>query len=158
MKLGDKVWHKRHSKWEAFDRIELDVVPRYKTSGLSGDEWRTYVAVRFSFKGVVVHEWQTRDMQTAILLLGYEWTRQQEPIPTEVIEREKGRCDQPGCANEAPRRFLLKSLFSDHGDRLDPADQSLRYFRQFCDEHAQRGDCGREDSDANYEQPAAVTP
>lgn len=146
----DGIHHRRHRKWEAFDRIELDVVPRFKTSGMSGDEWRTSVRIRFSFKGEVVHEVATRDMETAILLLGHEWTVNQEPIPEAVIEREKGLCDQPGCRDWAVVRFKVGRLTSDRGDYLDPKDTSLAYYRQFCSEHRHRGDCDREDCDANY--------
>lgn len=32
--------------WELFDRMEFQVVPRYKTSGLSGNEWRYHVSVK----------------------------------------------------------------------------------------------------------------
>lgn len=144
-------YHKRHRDFEPFDRIELDVVPRYKTSDMSGDEWRTSVRVRFSFKGEVVRETSITSMRYAMLLLAGEWVRAQEPIPNRVIELEKTKCDQPGCPNEAVSTYHLKVEFSDRGEKLDPGDSSLLYYRRFCSECRRRGDCSREDSDANYE-------
>ncbi len=53
---GKTVFHKRLRDFESFDEIRLKVVPRYKTSGLSGDEWRTGVLIEFMFKGQVIEE------------------------------------------------------------------------------------------------------
>lgn len=152
MKLGDKYWHKRHGDWEAFDRIELEVVPRYKTSGMSGDEWRTSVLVRFYFKGEVVHERSYSAMKYALMMLGHEWVTKQEPIPSEVIEIEKTRCDQAGCSAEAVAKYVLKKEYSARGELLDSTGlPSWKHYRQFCQKHCERGDCGMEDQDDNYE-------
>lgn len=144
-------YHKRHRDFEAFDRIELDVVPRYKTSGLSGNEWRISVRVRFSFKGEVVHETTIMTMRYAMMLLAGEWVKAQEPIPTRVIELERSKCDQPGCSNDAVSTYHIKVEFSERGDKLDPGDSTMLHYRRFCRVHLRRGDCGREDSDANYD-------
>lgn len=158
-KLGDKLWHKRLPEFESFDRIELQVVPRYKTSGLSGDEWRQHVSVKFFFKGEVVHETGWNTMRNALMLLAGEWLRAQEPIPSRIIEMEhEGLCDQPSCPNRAEGRFRLKRLTSDRGDYLDPADQHMQYYRQFCKRHLRRGDCSREDADDNYEPLDGIGP
>lgn len=150
--MNDRVFHKRLPDFEAFDRIELSVVPRWKTSGLSGDEWRQSVSVRFLFKGEQVHETWFGDMQAAILFLGSEWVKQQEPIPGRVIEIEnEGACDQPSCTDRATVRLRIKRQTSPRGELIDPAETRLRYFRQFCDRHRRRGDCSREDCDDNYE-------
>jgi hypothetical protein len=145
------LFHKRHRKFEAFDRVEMAVAPRLKSSGLSGDEWRSSVSIKFFFKGVVVHETQTRDMETAILLLGGEFVRNQEPIPTKVIEVERDRCDQPGCGAKADVKLKIKRLTSERGEWLDDKEQSLQYYRRFCAHHSDRGDCDREDCTDNYE-------
>lgn len=86
-------YRKRLPKFEAFDEIAMKVVPRFKTSGLSGDEWRTSVSVAFKFKGIVVYETSFRDMEAALLMMGSEWVRAQEPIPDAVIDLERERCE-----------------------------------------------------------------
>jgi hypothetical protein len=142
--------HRRCRDWEAFDKIELEVVPRYKTSGLSGDEWRTGVAIRFFHKGHLVHEDFRTRMEYAIMMLGDIWVKAQEPIPEKVIRVELEHCDQPGCKNLWIGKRFLKRIAAREG-WLDPENTSFRYFRRFCDKHLKRGDCGLEDADRNYE-------
>ena len=150
-KLKERIYHRRLPEFESFDRIELQVVPRYKTSDMSGDEWRQHVSVKFYFKGELVHETGWNSMRNALMLLSGEWVRAQEPIPSRVIEMEySGLCDQPSCPNQAEGRFQLKRLTSDSGEYLDMADQRRPYYRQFCKRHMRRGDCSREDADDNY--------
>jgi|HubBroStandDraft_4_1064222.scaffolds.fasta_scaffold39605_4 hypothetical protein len=145
-------WHVRHPDFESFDRITLEVEPRWKTSGLSGDEWRFSVKVSFWFKGEVVHEHHNGNMRSAILMLGAAFLDRQSPIPDRVLALEEaGLCDQPACCLRATARYYLKEHFASNGDRLDQSDrQWARHYRQFCDLHATRGDCSRSDSDANY--------
>lgn len=146
-----RLWHKRSDDWEPFDRITLEVVPRYKTSGMSGDEWRQHIQVNFYFKGQLVHEAGWRDMKTALMLLAGEFVKATCPIPSAVIEQEeKGLCDQPSCQDRAVGRFELKRQY-ERGRLLDPEEEKYsRYYRQFCERHLRRGDCSREDSDDNY--------
>lgn len=156
--LIDRLWHKRVDDFESFDRITFEVVPRYKTSGLSGDEWRQHVEVTFWFKGEKVHSAGFRDMQAALLMTGSEWVRAQEPIPDRVIELERaGLCDQPSCAEKSVGRLKIKQEF-ERGHRLheDETKWSDKY-RQFCKKHIRRGDCSREDSDDNYEPMDGVS-
>lgn len=153
-----KPSHKRLPEFESFDRIEFRVVPRYKMSGLSGDEWRQHVQVDFYFKGEKVHETGFRDMQAALMMTGAEWMKATSPIPMRVIEIERAKCDQASCANDAVGKYLLKRETSDRGDYIDPATIYGRSYRQFCKRHAQRGDCSREDSDSNYEPIGGLKP
>ena len=141
--------NRRCRDWEAFDKIELEVVPRYKTSELSGDEWRTGVAIRFFHKGHLVHEDFKTRMRYAILMLGDMWVRAQEPIPDKVIEREMECCDQPGCSEPWTVRRFLKRLATNEG-WLAEENSTFRFFRKFCQKHERRGDCGLEDADRNY--------
>jgi hypothetical protein len=157
--LRDRLWHKRHRDWEAFDRIEFDIVDRYKTSGLSGDEWRHHVRMRFYFKGEVVHEDGARDMQSAMLRVGSIMLEKTCPIPDRVIELEKTKCSQPGCKEDAVGRFRIKKEFGHQGEDLAPPyEGSPRYSRQFCKRHLRRGDRSREDCDANYEPLDGIGP
>lgn len=155
-----RLWHKRLNDFESFDRIELQVVPRYKTSGMSGDEWRQHVSVKFYFKGEVVHETGWNSMQNAMMMLPGEWARAQEPIPSRIIEMEhEGFCDQPSCPNQAEGRFRIKRETSERGAWLH--EEESRYhdsYRQFCKCHLRRGDCGREDADDNYESLDGASP
>lgn len=150
MKLGDTHAHKRLPRFEAFDEIQLVVEPRYKTSGLSGDEWRQSVSIRFYFKGELVHEDGAHNMRDAIAFLGWKWAIAQEPIPERVIEIERTKCDQPSCCNDWTNEYELIEEFSAQGDRIDPKDRSFKYYRRFCNRHARRGDGSREDADRNY--------
>lgn len=151
MSLSDRLWHKRHDDFESFDRITMEIIPRYKQSGLSGDEWRQHVEVTFWFKGHEVHSFGCRGMEGALMMCGGEWLKSQSPIPDKVIKLEEDTCDQPSCSDPPTYRYFLKELFSRSGEKLDVGDRhGARYFRKFCDKHATRGDCGREDSDDNY--------
>jgi hypothetical protein len=152
MKIGDTEFHKRLTDFHAFDRITFHIVPRYKESGLSGDEWRQHVEVEFHFKGEVVHSERFRDMETALMMTPAAWINAQEPMPGRVIALEQERCDQPSCTATATVRYRLKEEFSRSGEKLDASDIHFRKYRQFCDRHKTRGDCGREDSDLNYER------
>lgn len=150
----NKLYHKRHPDFEQYDRITIEAVPRYKTSGLSGDEWRMSALVTFYFKGEVVKQQTFGDMKWAATLLMSAWIGDESGIPNHVLQHEEQKCDQPSCCNDATKFYKLRETYSAHGERLDPTDSSLRYFRKFCDQHKTRGDCGREDSDLNYEEIA----
>ena len=148
--LGSGLWHKRLSDFHAFDRITLEIVPRYKESHLSGDEWRQHVEVKFFFKGHEVHNFGCRDMEAAMMRLGWEWLQVTGPIPDKVIEVEKDACDQPSCTNPPVVRCTIKEEFSRSGEKLDASDIHSKHYRQFCKRHQRRGDCSREDGDDNY--------
>jgi hypothetical protein len=150
-KLGDSSpWHKRLEDFESFDRITLEVVPRFKTSGLSGDEWRQHVEISFFFKGEKVFSTGFTSMRAALMLLGGEWVRAQEPIPLRVIQlEESGLCDQPSCANPSVSKFKLKKEFV-RGEEIIRRFAGPGNFRQFCAKHLRRGDSDMEDCDDNY--------
>lgn len=156
--MNKPLWHRRHHDWEPFDRIEMSVVPRYKTSGLSGNEWRFHVAVKLYFGGKLVHELGFGRMDAALSLLQGHLAELTCPISDAILEREKTKCDQVGCDADAVGRFKLKRLTSERGEYLDPSDQYSDYYRQFCRRHMRRGDCGREDADDNYEPMDGVGP
>lgn len=145
-----RQWHKRHRDWEAFDRVTIETVPRYKTSGLSGDEWRISALVKFFFKGEVVAERSFGNVHTACRYLDVVWDELTCPIPDRVIELEKTKCDQPGCDSDRVNKVLLKDEYTNEG-KLDAADIYHASTRGFCRRHLRRGDCGLEDSDRNYE-------
>ena len=146
----NNLYHRRLPEFEVYDEIRMKVVPRYKTSELSGDEWRQSVHIEFVFKNTIVKTEGCRDMKTAIMLLGSYYLKEFS-IPNDVLSIEKVSCDQPSCNNEASGRLKLKKLTDDTGNWLDMKEQYGEHYRQFCLEHIQRGDCSREDADDNYE-------
>lgn len=149
---ASQPWHKRLPDFETFDRIEVYIVPRYKTSGLSGDEWRQHVQVDFFFKGIKVHEFGCRDMNAMAMLLGarmiesYDNGISQKSIDAEVA----GICDQPSCKELSVSKLKIKKEFN-RGEALVTDPNLPGNFRQFCAKHLRRGDCDREDCDDNYE-------
>lgn len=153
--------HRRHHNWERYDHVELDVVPRYKTSGMSGDEWRTSIRARFYFKGLLVGEHSFgRNIERAISYLPHVMAIDSDNgIAQAVLDHEKVKCDQPGCSADAVARFKLKRFTSERGEYLHPDENQFSdEYRQFCKQHLRRGDCGREDADDNYEPMDGIGP
>lgn len=131
---------------QGFDRIEITTVPRYKMSGLSGDEWRISALITFYRKGKAVHEVSVRNIDTACRLLAW--------FHAEALDDAKGYfagegdlCDQEGCVNRATVRGDMKMRYCSEGR---PHEWHTPTYRLFCDQHKTRGDCGLEDADSNY--------
>ena len=143
----NNLYHKRCHNYEVYDKLSLEVVPRYKTSELSGDEWRISVHAKWFFKGVLIKETTYHDMQAALMMLPGEWLNE-VPIPGGILAKERQSCDQPGCSQKAVGRLQLKRETDAQGNWLEPT--SLMPYRQFCLTHIERGDCSREDCDDNY--------
>lgn len=152
--------HKRLPKFEVIDEVRMRIVPRYKTSGMSGDEWRHHVEIELLFKGELIASHTTHDMQAAVLDLGHAWLHVDGcGIPDKVIEVERTKCDQPSCKNDAIARLVIKRHTATDGQWLDAsAYGGHRWYRQFCSVHVRRGDCSREDSDDNYEPIDGIGP
>ena len=146
-------WHERLPDFEIIDEVLIGVKPRYKTSGLSGDEWRQSVSIVAKFKGVTVFEKTVRDIEVALgMLYAFKIEACDEGIPDAVLKREKECCDQPSCSNRARNFYLLKKRHS-QGNRFEKdalAVDDQGHYRQFCNRHARRGDCCLNDTDANY--------
>lgn len=156
----------RHPDDEYVDEITIRTIPRWKTSGLSGDEWRVSAAVEFWRKGNLVWVAPFSDIETATKALpwffrvfgegpdGRQGTPQElmEPrtfyrVPDEI---DLQLCFQPGCKARAAVEYTLKKQFS----RREGFEgkSTLTLFRRFCAKHAERGDCDLEDADRNYER------
>jgi hypothetical protein len=155
--------YKRHRDDEIFDDIRIRVVPRYKTSGLSGDQWRVSAVTELFRKGTLIYSraYHTIDDATKHLpwLLRTVLEQGNDEIPNWVpqIKKDERLCHQPSCARPATVVYRLKTEFSDDGQFGPVVPQYHEIRRAFCDEHKQRGDCGREDNDDNYE-PVEVLP
>jgi len=137
-----------HRDDEGIDRIELSLEPRYKSSELSGDEWRTSCVVSFYRKGEPLQQFSFSNMETAILALGQLWNNRTDWSPIPLWQLDETQCHQPSCARNATHLFEVRKLYSAQGEGPLPAD-SVTYLVAYCDKHVTRGDGGREDSDSN---------
>ncbi len=132
---------------QAFDEVRIRTVPRWKESGLSGDEWRISATVEFWRKGKLVHETGMRNVETACNVLG--WLHADAcDNGRAYFAGEGGTCDQEGCADPATVTLRLKHRFCREGHATTPHGIEVR---KFCDRHKVRGDCGLDDADVNYE-------
>lgn len=140
---------------QAFDAISITTVPRYKTSGLSGDEWRISAKVEFFRKGRSVHEQHCRDVETACRLMAWFHAKACDDGKG-FFAGENDLCDQEGCSEPATVTYALKKSFcTSCGHGREPPFTSLagdKYIRRFCERHSTRGDCGLDDADTNYER------
>ena len=143
---------KLHPDDQGIDRIELQVVPRFKTSGLSGDEWRVSARILFFRKGELAGEKSFSTLEYAVNALPYLWMNRPDWGLFALFDGDRGgKCQQAGCVEPAEVTYQLKQEFSDRGDGPLPPS-GLNYVRKFCSAHAIRGNADREDADDNYER------
>jgi hypothetical protein len=145
-----RPWFKAHADDEGIDKIVLEVLPRYKQSYLSGDEWRTSISVTFYRKGQVVSEDSASRMKYAVMMLGHMFISQPEKSKTALWGLDEKMCHQYGCAEPAVVVLKIKEEYSAQGEGPIPSSSSEKR-RAFCHKHSTRGDCGLEDADINYE-------
>ncbi len=69
----NKPHFKLHPDDQGVDRIEIDVVPRFKTSGLSGDEWRVSGRILMFRKGELVGERSMSNVESCVNALPWLW-------------------------------------------------------------------------------------
>lgn len=142
---------KLHPDDEGIDHIELDVVPRFKTSGLSGNEWRVSARARFYRKGELVGERSMTSLEALVTALPWLWMTKPEWCEGPLFDAGRnGRCQQAGCPNPAVVTYELKEEYSARGEGPLPPSPLGRPRRAFCQPHAPRGDADLEDCDANY--------
>ena len=149
------TFYRRHNDDELIDRVTIDCVPRFKTSGLSGDEWRVSYVVRLYRKGhLMVENWYTR-LRYAIAALPWvvaTWTEGSDEDTerrwSAFLRIEDSLCHQVGCGEPATVIVKLTRLTSVDGAYIVD-ESSFTYLRAFCDRHATRGDSDREDNDAD---------
>ena len=154
MNLDESVFFLRHDDDEFYDRITVEVVPRYKTSSLSGDEWRISVRVQLWRKAAVVAERSWSKLEYALAgLHGWLQTLSDGGVP-DGFDRsaDQQKCHQPGCAEAGAVEVRLKGRYCQVNPHAGPHPPTFDYRRRFCARHARRGDCAFEDADANYER------
>jgi len=141
---------------QPFDEVRIRTVPRFKTSDLSGDEWRISATIEFWRKGRKIDESaDLRDVETAIDFLKAKWH--------EACGNGLGHfagiddlCDQEGCSETATVTYKVKHRYCNEPDLHQPPSpagimKGDIVIRKFCALHRKRGDSGFDDSDANYE-------
>lgn len=132
---------------QAFDKIIIETVPRYKQSEMSGDEWRISASAKFYRKGKLVFEVGCSSVQYAAYMLGY-WHIKACDEGKAFFAGEENICDQEGCGNKATVKASKKFDYCREGHKSDNPSNA---YRLFCEEHKRRGDCGLDDSDTNYD-------
>lgn len=149
--MQQRFMHVDHPDDERFDRVTIDIQPRWKESELSGDEWRFGYILQFWRKGEIIItksygslEWALDFASTATISDNVG-----EAFDREAWDRTKDKCDQPGCDIVATVFFERLKPFTKQGQEL-VKDPGVTEFRQFCDIHTHRGDCSMDDADHNY--------
>ncbi len=154
-----RPFFKRHRDDDYIDEVRIIVRERYKTSGMSGDEWRFARVVQLFRKGRLLGERAYGGtMETVAGFVPWAMVDLMENGDVEV-KNDDHLCFQPGCANAAVAEYEIVEEFGRQGERLHPDERpgwSVR--RRFCQRHLRRGDCGREDSDANYRAVSGLGP
>ena len=142
-------------KQEIWDEVSITTVPRYKTSGISGDEWRTSAKIEIKWKGHVLFEKIMLNVDIASRWLVMALI--DDDLRFEMCEAKdrimnagySSPCGQPGCSDESLfGPYTMKNEYLDDGSLVPPGLRSSEKV-YFCGAHRRRGDCDREDSDGN---------
>jgi hypothetical protein len=145
--LGSKITRALKPDAQPFDEIRIVTEPRYKESGLSGDEWRISARIEFWRKGEKVCEDGARNIESAAKFLA--WKLAKACDNGKAFYAGQGElCDQEGCAQQATVTYRLKKRYRQDGSEYEPSGIEIR---KFCGLHKTRGDCGLDDADENYE-------
>lgn len=136
------------------DEIRIVTVPRWKESDMSGDEWRISARIDFYRKGQVVGSKGARDVAMAARLVDYYLLTGREDGKIDVPNNLGDFCDQEGCCKPWTVRYALKERYGRDGKVIERGKwmEGVTEYRAFCDEHKDRGDCGLDDADRNYQQ------
>jgi len=146
-------YYPRHHDDEWVDEVHITTVPRFKQSGLSGDEWRTSAIVQIQRKGVVLRERSYHSIAIALDYIGSivgfapaSYDREEAGWDSSTGE---ALCFQPGCSEYATIevRKIREACRSGHVTSLDGREARVRW----CEKHKHRGDAGLDDADTNYE-------
>jgi hypothetical protein len=132
---------------QGFDEVRIITVPRFKESGLSGDEWRISASIQVFRKGNLIHEQDYRNVETAAAYLPALLGTLNDDGKA-FYAGEGDVCDQEGCCAPATVTYKLKAQYCRDGHKSELFGPTIR---KFCERHKHRGDCGLEDSDDNYE-------
>lgn len=139
---------------QAFDEIRITTVPRYKTSGISGNEWRISAKIQFFRKGEVIFENFVGNLETAVNMLPFLFIRAIDDGKA-YFAGYGNLCDQEGCDKPAVVVYRMKRAICSCCGMEDARSTEVLAksptYRCFCQEHSKRGDWGLDDTDSNYE-------
>jgi len=96
----------------------------------------------------LVKETHTSNVQYAAYMLGARYIEACDNGDG-YFGGEGNICDQEGCGEKAT--ILAKKKF-DYCRDGHKSESPSSAFRMFCDRHSNRGDCGMDDSDMNYDK------
>jgi hypothetical protein len=136
---------------QRFDEVTIRTVPRYKTSSLSGNEWRFSAECEIKYKGRMIWEGShssVPEMLDEASRVVYSQDFQMADVPDTM-----DLCDQEGCSEPWVNVYELKKEYCSHCGHGSDAKSELfptPLVRKFCERHSQRGDCALEDSQSNY--------
>jgi hypothetical protein len=147
----DRPFYVPHPDDDYIDEIRVVIRERYKTSGLSGDEWRFHRVIQFFRKGTLLWErpfnGHTREVASFVPWMLVE-AGESGALQTANMD---DLCFQPGCSDPFVSEYEIIEEFGPQGQRLHPDERvSFSKRRRFCAKHLRRGDCSREDCDTNY--------
>lgn len=154
MNNNKKIRYVCHEDDEMYDEIKIKMVPRYKTSELSGDEWRVSANLEFYLKGELIFQRSFSRLETAIAALPwfFKAADEQGECDLKALERARQKCSQVGCSNPPCTEYRLKATYCKDGHKTPAEERPWSDDRiRFCEKHLRRGDCGLQDSDENYE-------
>jgi hypothetical protein len=132
---------------QAFDEVRIVTIPRFKQSGLSGDEWRIHAEAQFYRKGELIFSEGCRDVQTACGL-AFGWYVKGCDDGKAYFAGDGHTCDQEGCHAPATVKYARQFDYCRDGHKRDVLETSK--YRHFCERHKARGDAAFDDADANY--------
>lgn len=140
---------------EFIDEIRITTVPRFKTSGLSGGEWRHSIEVVALRKGREVRRGSWNRLSWALPRL-VAWIEDDLCCPIDDPAMAEDLCDQPGCLEPwtVMYRLTTRGCGSCGNTEKYAGDEKHPYTRAFCERHAHRGDSDLDDMDDIY-QPLA---
>lgn len=136
--------------FQGFDEVRIFTRPRFKVSGLSGDEWRISGVIQLFRKGQLRHEQSFRNVETACHALWWVMSEAGEEGKASY-EGTEGICQQEGCQEAATVRYRVRKEFCRDHPHDHQRELKEMVVREFCPRHAKRGDAGFDDADENYE-------
>jgi hypothetical protein len=154
-----KTFNRRHHDDKIIDGFDLKPELRYKTSGLSGDEWRVSYVLTIRRKGTILFQRGYHTPQDAVhhlpWLMRVMFEGDTEGFDRKAWEKriddDEKACAQPGCGGPATVRYQFKDTYTPNGEGPLPREEGMwAYVTQFCAAHSTRGNCGREDAEHNY--------
>lgn len=143
------TYYNRHEDAQPIDEVTIRMVPRYKTSMASGNEWRVSAVVECKRKGRVVCQEHVGSMERAVLIAGHCFVDAQDAVAFEFPDDKT--CCQPGCSEPPVMAKRLKRIKDYDTQQMSEVSGHCRYINVFCARHSTRGNCGLEDNDDNYE-------